>query len=49
MTQGRPTGAGSDTPRSEFFAPLARMATTAALGGGLAVRNIPLGIAPARE
>ncbi|MGO7211013.1 hypothetical protein ACCS75_07905 [Rhizobium ruizarguesonis] len=49
MTQGRLTGTGSDTLRSEFLAPPARMATAAGLGGGLAARNIPPGIAPAQE
>ncbi|MGO7319517.1 hypothetical protein ACCS95_06035 [Rhizobium ruizarguesonis] len=49
MTQRRPTGTGSDTLRSEIFSPLARMATAVGLGGGLAARNIPPGIAPAQE
>ncbi|WP_179040005.1 hypothetical protein [Rhizobium leguminosarum] len=49
MTQGRPTGTSSDTPRSEFLALLARTPATAGLSGGIAARNIPPGIAPARE
>ncbi|MEH7868913.1 hypothetical protein V7794_17035 [Rhizobium laguerreae] len=49
MIQGRPTSAGSDTPDPNFFALLACMATTAALGGDLADRNIPPEMAAARE
>ncbi|MBY5407320.1 hypothetical protein HFO98_02310 [Rhizobium leguminosarum] len=49
MPQGRITGAGSDTQRSDFLALPARTATAAGLGGGLAARNIPPGIAPVPE
>ncbi|MBY5590089.1 hypothetical protein [Rhizobium leguminosarum] len=49
MTQGRPTSAGSDTPDPIFFALLACTATTAALGGDVANRNIPPEMAAARE